>query len=428
MHEMTPRRLEAEIVPGKSVGWFKLGMSVWDICERLKEQVRVFPNVEFKYSQDTPLSTDFILSLTQNGINLRFEPLAQRLKLIEIFDFERLKLTYQGGGDICSVRTDPTFLVVYKLFGPTYPGEFDKQTKRYILGYPGISFTFPISDPDALTSSAELPIELPDGTSPIASHAYIYQGASTWLKATLPSLRFPGELESAVAMVGTGLSLQFVKGGGIEGVVDLKLGVTTPQDAISALGSANRVWWKEEDKMRIHSLGEERESIADGEAEWEQRIGPICSSDYFYNYFALGIDLLFDSINHLCKKIVIHGNVPGHFDFQRYKRCPYRIVFPNRQTPFPSTGGNGKNGKNGKSEIPESADAGKWVVVESEMKIDQIRKLVGSEDGVDTDRPVIFNRVSAGQNPFGSSVLTGYNDGVVLEVMKNGHIATVVLF
>jgi hypothetical protein len=40
--------------------------------------------------------------------------------------------------------------------------------------------------------------------------------------------------------------------------------------------------------------------------------------DYFYNYFHLGFDVLFDGVTHRCKKIVLHGNVPGHFDFQRY--------------------------------------------------------------------------------------------------------------
>ncbi len=40
-------------------------------------------------------------------------------------------------------------------------------------------------------------------------------------------------------------------------------------------------------------------------------------TDYFLNYFHLGIDILIDGGLHICKKIVLHGNVPGHFDFQR---------------------------------------------------------------------------------------------------------------
>jgi hypothetical protein len=43
-------------------------------------------------------------------------------------------------------------------------------------------------------------------------------------------------------------------------------------------------------------------------------------------------------------------------------------------------------------------------------------------------KPVILTRGSSEQNPFGSTYLTGYDQGVVMEVMKNGYVPTVVLF
>jgi hypothetical protein len=46
----------------------------------------------------------------------------------------------------------------------------------------------------------------------------------------------------------------------------------------------------------------------------------------------------------------------------------------------------------------------------------------------DQQKPVILTRGSSEQNPFGSTYLTGYDEGVVMEVMKNGHVPTVVLF
>lgn len=46
-------------------------------------------------------------------------------------------------------------------------------------------------------------------------------------------------------------------------------------------------------------------------------VGSQQPNDYFYNYFHLGIDVLFDGSTHRCKKIILHSNVPGHFDFQR---------------------------------------------------------------------------------------------------------------
>ena len=44
-------------------------------------------------------------------------------------------------------------------------------------------------------------------------------------------------------------------------------------------------------------------------------------SDYFYNYFTLGIDILFDGSKHSVKKFVLHSNYPGHYDFNIYYRC-----------------------------------------------------------------------------------------------------------
>lgn len=43
-------------------------------------------------------------------------------------------------------------------------------------------------------------------------------------------------------------------------------------------------------------------------------------------------------------------------------------------------------------------------------------------------KPVILTRGSSEQNPFGSTHLTGYDEGLVMEVMKNGYVPTVVIF
>ena len=44
-------------------------------------------------------------------------------------------------------------------------------------------------------------------------------------------------------------------------------------------------------------------------------------SDYFYNYFTLGIDILFDGKTHTVTKLVLHNNYPGHYDFNIYYRA-----------------------------------------------------------------------------------------------------------
>ncbi|KAG0037031.1 hypothetical protein BGZ82_003279 [Podila clonocystis] len=331
------QRLDLSIAPGKHLGWFRLGTSLWDTIRLLRDQAALIPVVDLKYSDENPFAADIVLRLASNGIELRFEPLSQRLKLIKVDDFSRLRLTYQGG-EVSSTKALPTFLLAYKLFGPTYPGEFDPAKHLYTLSYP-----------------------FPDGTTPVASHMYIYYGAD-WTTATpvpistlvrniqesnSPSLqggRFgegKTELERVVAKINYGVALQFA-GMTPQQKCLILLHVTTPQDLLADLGSPASIYYKEEDKMKIHS--DTKESIKNQDEDDgilgsmddvggydrtnRQAEGSQQPNDYFYNYFHLGIDVLFDGSSHRCKKIVMHSNVPGHFDFQSYKRCPFILHLP----------------------------------------------------------------------------------------------------
>ena len=47
--------------------------------------------------------------------------------------------------------------------------------------------------------------------------------------------------------------------------------------------------------------------------------------DYFYNYFRLGLDVLFDGQNHGARKFVAHANFPGHRDFNQYSKCLFSL-------------------------------------------------------------------------------------------------------
>jgi hypothetical protein len=44
--------------------------------------------------------------------------------------------------------------------------------------------------------------------------------------------------------------------------------------------------------------------------------------DYFFNFFDLGIDLLFDARCHSVRKMVLHTNCPEHADFNDYSKAP----------------------------------------------------------------------------------------------------------
>ncbi|CAG8695122.1 8248_t:CDS:1 [Acaulospora morrowiae] len=440
------QRLDLSIVPGKSLGWFRLGASIWDVINFLREQSRVIPSVDLKYAEESPIITDLFLSLPANGINMRFDGLIQRLKVIEVYDFSKLRLTYQDS-EVSSSKVAPTFLSIYKIFGPTYPGELDKTRKEYTLNYPGVSFVFPIPEEhiSLYISSTDLPLELPDGTSPLLSRLYAFHGSS-FRTANVPSLARSassenrvgndiGEIESVVAELKRGITINFLDRNHPSPISkEILLNVTTPQDLLVDIGSALRVFFKEEDKMRIHSENiddmdnvdsnaqENRNVLSNGtDARNREEDGhPI---DYFYNYFQHGFDVLFDGITHRCKKIILHGNVPGHYDFQRYKRCPYKILLHSKVDSSPDINEVAKlEVFNDDDNQLTSSHAGVTFIT-AEMKIDKIRELFGPLNG----RPLIFNRGAGGQNPFGPTELSGH-DGAVFEVMKNGYVATITLF
>ncbi|KAF9385582.1 hypothetical protein CPB97_004679 [Podila verticillata] len=565
------QRLDLSIAPGKHLGWFRLGTSLWDIIRLLRDQAALIPVVNLKYSDVNPFAADIVLRLASNGIELRFEPLSQRLKLIKVDDFSRLRLTYQGD-EVSSTKALPTFLQAYRLFGPTYPGEFDGAKHLYTLSYPGLALVFPIPEKHMLLyqSSADLPLEFPDGTTPVASHMYIYYGAD-WTTATpvpistlvrnIQESNSPSnqggrfvegkvELERVVAKINYGVALQFA-GTTPQQKCLILLHVTTPQDLLADLGSPASIYYKEEDKMKIHSdtienaknqdeddgiLGS-MDDVGGYDRTNRQAEGSQQPNDYFYNYFHLGIDVLFDGSTHRCKKIIMHSNVPGHFDFQSYKRCPFVLHLPSSSygvvdssdaaglppiappssfTPSPtrqqflpplqqqqqqqqqlegkagkkksrgSPSGTGLDPDASPSLSTSSSSGGAFGAspdlvgpspiggvnhpisgydhhhqqstsgltsvlpergITPEMKISMIMTLLdpshsphsgastlvangasaASGSGTANKPAVVLNRGSSTQNPFGPTTLKGM-DGVVFEAMKNGHVATVILY
>jgi len=146
--------------------------------------------------------------------------------------------------------------------------------------------------------------------------------------------------------------------------------------------------------MVIHSSSDPRPRTA------------LCG-DYFYNYFTRGIDILFDGQHHRIKKFVLHTNFPGHTDFNCYIKCNFFIHVP------PSVGG---------KVLDKASDGdGSQRCISADTKWSQVQDILG-----DGGRAAIQTQGSV-SNPFGPTFVYGYRN-IALEVMKNGHIATVTLF
>ncbi|KAF4494953.1 UPF0183 domain [Fusarium agapanthi] len=184
----------------------------------------------------------------------------------------------------------------------------------------------------------------------------------------------------------------------------ITLGETTPQDLLMELGPPNAIYRKNDQKMVIHKMRtasnakgrpdavdigrpedltdtdqssmHEGSDASDNEEAVDDQIGLNTNGECFYNYFYLGFDILISTrvppseappgslvgetegqngiISHspdrlVATKLVLHGNIPGSYEFNRHRRCRWEIAYldsPNdgngptdSETPFPQIEG-----------------------------------------------------------------------------------------
>ncbi|BHF77682.1 hypothetical protein SprV_0602079100 [Sparganum proliferum] len=162
----------------------------------------------------------------------------------------------------------------------------------------------------------------------------------------------------------------------------------TVQDVLSALGSPSRIFYKTEDKMKIH--------LPQSYRQIRQR-----HSDYFYNYFTLGLDVLFDAHTHTVVSFVLHTNLPGEYTFNTYYRCMFEIPLDDVE------------GAKALTVTPFT----KW----SEIKLHLL-------DAIDAEPVVIHRETKPPKNPFGATHAYGYQD-IIFEVLpQNDYLGSVTLF
>ncbi|XP_050041049.2 phagosome assembly factor 1 [Dermacentor andersoni] len=415
--------LELDVVPEKSLGnesWeLVLGMAFSQVVHILQQQFRIIKGVQIIYNEQCPLDSDLVILLSEDGIRLSFDSSSQRLKVIEVTDMSKVKLTYCGS-TFCSPEVLPTRQQIDDCFGATHPGEYDASQQMFVLHFRGLSFSF-LADPkcklDAALGSSPTG-QLPNGSSPLVSRMAIYYGNSLTdtRPPPLPLCCFGNQsflealevLREGDTTLGVRLTLltEAYETSRLSGPIQKKLTRCvyfgdSVQDVVWALGSPNKVFYKEEDKMKIH-------------AQDSHRLLAARASDYFYNYFTLGMDVLFDAQRHVVKKIVLQSNYPGHFNFQQYYRCPFRLRL--RLPPTP---------EQRRATLVDVADEDEGHAVTAFTKWDELQERLVKA----SERPVVLNRTSSTNttNPFGSTYCYGYQD-IIFEVMRNKHIASVTLY
>ncbi|XP_075742702.1 phagosome assembly factor 1 isoform X4 [Rhipicephalus microplus] len=400
-------------------GTLHMGMAFSQVVHILQQQFRIIKGVQIIYNEQCPLDSDLVILLSEDGIRLSFDSSSQRLKVIEVTDMSKVKLTYCGS-TFCSPEVLPTRQQIDDCFGATHPGEYDASQQMFVLHFRGLSFSF-LADPkcklDATLGSSPTG-QLPNGSSPLVSRMAIYYGNSLadTRPPPLPLCCFGNQsyleglevLREGDTTLGIRLTLltEAYETSRLSGPIQKKLTRSvhfgdSVQDVVWALGSPNKVFYKEEDKMKIH-------------AQDSHRLLAARASDYFYNYFTLGMDVLFDAQRHVVKKIVLQSNYPGHFNFQQYYRCPFRLRL--RLPPTP---------EQRRATLVDVASEDDGHVVTAFTKWDELQERLVKA----SERPVVLNRTSSTNttNPFGSTYCYGYQD-IIFEVMRNKHIASVTLY
>mmetsp|Transcript_801 Transcript_801/g.970 ORF Transcript_801/g.970 Transcript_801/m.970 type:complete len:451 (+) Transcript_801:235-1587(+) len=430
-----------EVRPGVGLGNFELGMHVNEALQYLREYfLPERPTIDIIYSRKFPLSKPILLRAVDVGVQLHFDPVSQRLTMIEVSNFTSIPLryshtTFTGPSISAEASAETTFLQLYNLFGPTYPGSFDAEVGLYILNYRGLSLLFPIPETHHTQYSGgnDLPLEI-DGNSPQLKKMYIFGGFDL-NKPSLPKEDINSQLEIKLLLrrdctVDGKPTLEEPALVFSNSKQALRIG-SSVQDVLSELGSPSSVHFKENDKMKIHALrANENSRVAkpasrsvdapqgfsnvnnqdknDSSTRASYAAECFKSSDYFYNFFKIGIDFLFDCKTHTVKKMILHTNFPGHPEFSIYRKCQFKI-----------------SGECLKARQVES-DAGiidsiGLQEITSESTWNHIEAIMGP-----AGKPMIHDS-GAVTNPFGGTFLYAY-DGIVFEIMKNGHVASLTLF
>ncbi|OIW23970.1 hypothetical protein CONLIGDRAFT_120213 [Coniochaeta ligniaria NRRL 30616] len=356
-----PPLLTAQLYPQQALGFFVLGASLHEVLTRIKAEPQRFPKIDLAYDAKKPVTEPVTVGLPVNGIRLQFDGPEQRLRLVEVLDFTKNHITFKPGPnekerDLIRPNTTndgkssselspgPTFRHIYHRFlGPTFAGEYipnvggKKGAGMYILSYPGVAFTFPMSA-SAYSSGKDNVALMSSSGSQIASSMAVFSGDS-WKEArenlwteVLPSIKTFTPLSKGKDLVPDEVSLVKIHGGGKlqlfrrwnDKSTWITLGQTTEQDLIIAFGPPDARYYKSDQKMAIHKIrtasnsrtrqgngnndqsSSHSASASDGydsnedavddddddSNEYDDDRAANVSTECFYNYFYLGFDVL----------------------------------------------------------------------------------------------------------------------------------------
>jgi hypothetical protein len=349
--------------------------------------------------------------LPENGIRLRFDGAEQRLRLIEVLDFQRVSLTYKGN-ELAKDGVTVPYKRIYQLFGASYPGEYmppeSGKVGTYVVSYPGIAFTFPLQHV-AFGAEKDHVQLLGSNAASSATFMAIFEGPS-WPEArdqlfvNVPSgPRTPAISSQPKDSLAPELEMAYTDGSGNIALLrrapappfDIILGQTTPQDLVTELGPPDATHRRNAQTIIEPFVDSRPRSKSRTLSSTNGRHRPTPPSSYsstgtdtfdtdfdsgdadddpaerssretYWCYFHHGIDILVgppsndtttattgDDTNNtnsgalpitplitsphlVVRKLIIHGNVPGSYVFNRHRRLRWTIALPS-SSPSPNS-------------------------------------------------------------------------------------------
>ncbi|CZR56169.1 related to UPF0183 domain protein [Phialocephala subalpina] len=261
----------------------------------------------------------------------------------------------------------------------------------YVLSYPGIAFSFPLRSSSwspgkdfvsALSSAnaqpaASMAIFKGDSWPDARDRLYVQTMDPREAFSVLMKGREPVPDEVRLVRIHGAGRVELVRPDGVPPFW-IKLGLTSPQEFVSILGPPDAIYRKSDQRMSIHQVrpasrtqrrdgSEVRDDSTDtdqssahtatddsDDENEEAEVAGNVSGECFYNYFYHGFDILLstpvtpsqsppskrlaedatedivpaDASSHLvATKVILHGNVPGSYPFNRHRRCRWEIQY-----------------------------------------------------------------------------------------------------
>lgn len=327
--------------------------------------------MKIAYSPQAYLSTPILVTLSDLGVRLMFSATGhQKLLLIEILNFEFLKFKYKGtylndivylepsDVELADLRsTEPllnfrvkkqlvpfTLKEVYnRIFGPTFPGIFDRPSKVYLLSYPGVAFKFHIELDELLAqlgeheSKNDTLSKLINWHKPtdIKCHAVaIFKGDNyasfrSELKIKAHDNDDPQKLcgvsglsiEKLMVTLSTGTVKIIFHGDAMTPPAVIEIGKSTQQDILRILGPPDAYFNKFDSRLLIHKhLSSSLESDSESGSVFK-----------FHNYYRHGVDFLYNlnvsnETGGVLQKVIIHnGGIVNTLEFMKWNKCNWVV-------------------------------------------------------------------------------------------------------